>query len=117
MLTSAATGPPPPRHAPPRHAPPRHTPRRAIRGRRPFSHRLWQAGLAAALFILTLSIGNALLPAARSVTADDVGLDFLPFYTAGTFVHAGHADRLYDLGAVYAAEHATAAAENLSLAR
>jgi hypothetical protein len=81
----------------------------------PLPRRLWLVGLAAALFILTMAIGNGVLPAEKALTPDDMGLDFLPFYTAASFVRAGASDRIYDLPPLYAAEHATAQTEHLSL--
>jgi hypothetical protein len=81
----------------------------------PLPRRLWMVGLAAALFILTMAVGNGLLPAEKALTPDDMGLDFLPFYTGASFVRAGATDRIYDLPSLYAAEQATAQTEHLAL--
>jgi alpha-1,2-mannosyltransferase len=62
--------------------------------------RLWQVGLALALFITTAAVMNCFQPAEKAVTRKSAGHDFLAFYTAGTFVRTGRADQLYDLPAV-----------------
>ena len=61
-----------------------------------------------ALFLFTLLGGNWLLrqPVEKPKA---VGLDFIAFYTAGTFVRDGHADRMYDLNAVRTFQHDLAA--------
>jgi hypothetical protein len=77
--------------------------------------RLWQAGLALALFLATLAIGNGFVPADRAVTRRTIGHDFLAFYTAGSFVRAGRLDQLYDLDAVHAFQRELIARERLEL--
>jgi hypothetical protein len=66
--------------------------------------RLWLGGLAAALFLGILLIGNAVITPGRSVRAQMLGHDFVAFYTAGSLVRQGHIDELYDIGAVGAFE-------------
>ncbi|MCC6421942.1 MAG: DUF2029 domain-containing protein [Phycisphaerales bacterium] len=68
-----------------------------------------------ALFLLTLAIGNLLLPANRSITNNMLGHDFLAFYTAGTFARQGQFDRLYDLNAARDFQHQLAIAEHLEI--
>jgi len=63
---------------------------------------LWKAGIGVALFILTLAVGNAFVSRDRALSSDGVGLDFIAFYTAGTFVREGRAEDLYNLPAVVA---------------
>ena len=81
----------------------------------PTSARLWQAGLALSVAIITMAIANQFVAPAKAVTSNMLGLDFLPFYTAGTFVRTGHPERLYDLSAVARFEHQIAAEDRLSL--
>lgn len=77
--------------------------------------RLWQGGLALAAITLTFAIGNAFLPADRSVTPGMLGHDFLAFYTGGTFVRTGQLDKLYDLDATRAFQRAEAARSGLEI--
>jgi hypothetical protein len=51
---------------------------------------------------VTAAVGNFFLPAQRAVSLRSAGYDFLAFYTAGTFVRTGQAQRMYDLDAVHA---------------
>ena len=53
------------------------------------------AGLALALFLTTAAVGNSFLPADRAVSLRSAGFDFLAFYTGGTFVRTGQAEKLY----------------------
>jgi hypothetical protein len=79
---------------------------------RPFSvifrgslcRRLWIGAGGVALFIATLAAGYAMLPKTGE-RAGSVGLDFIAFYTAGTFVDQGNSRQLYDLHAVGAFQH------------
>src|SRR5437773_1620007 len=77
--------------------------------------RMWQAGLALALFIATAIAMNFFQPSDRAVSRKSAGHDFLAFYTAGTFVRTGRANQLYDLPAVKAFEQQVAAREKLEL--
>ncbi|MDB5322650.1 MAG: hypothetical protein JWN40_4281 [Phycisphaerales bacterium] len=77
--------------------------------------RLWLAGGALALFLLTLTLGNAFLPESKRLTSDLVGHDFLAFYTAGQFVRESRAHDLYDLQAVKTYQHNLAHRENLEI--
>jgi len=70
--------------------------------------RLWQAGVALAIFILTMAIGNIFSPPEKAVTTDMLGLDFLPFYASGALARTGRADLLYNIPAVAAFERETA---------
>jgi alpha-1,2-mannosyltransferase len=87
------------------------TPAPTVRTRR----RLWKAGAGVALFILTLAIGNAMLPPERALRFDGVGLDFIAFYTAGTFVAEGRSADLYNLDAVIAYQRQLAEAAGSDL--
>jgi hypothetical protein len=73
--------------APPRRLPSRHTLRT----------KLWRTGGLLAIFIGTMMIGNAIIPADKAVTWDMLGHDFLCFYFAGTSARTGHYEQLYDL--------------------
>ena len=77
--------------------------------------RLWQAGLALALFIATLAIVNGFVPADKAVSRKSAGHDFLAFYTAGAFVRTGRAAELYDIPTIAAAEQELARHEGLEL--
>ncbi|MGH7214170.1 MAG: glycosyltransferase family 87 protein [Tepidisphaeraceae bacterium] len=59
-----------------------------------------------ALFVFTCAIGNAVLLARES--SPRLGLDFIAFYTAGTFVREGRANEFYDLKAVVAYQESLA---------
>jgi hypothetical protein len=78
-------------------------------------NRLWQAGAALAIFILTMAIGNIFSPPGKAVTTDMLGLDFLPFYASGAMARTGRTDLLYDIPAVAAFEHETAKSVGLNL--
>src|ERR1700704_2704074 len=81
----------------------------------PTRTRLWQGGVALAVCILTMAIGNNFLSADRAVNSDMLGLDFLPFYAGGTFARTGRFDLLYDIPAIKAFEQTPASAENIEL--
>jgi hypothetical protein len=70
--------------------------------------RLWIGGIAIAAFV-------ALVLIARAPTLDRMGYDFLPFYTAGTFVREGNPRAMYDLNAIRAREKQIAAENGLDL--
>jgi len=74
----------------------------------PLRRRLWQGGVLIFAFLMTLVIGNRHLPADQKVALDSLGRDFMPFYTAGTFVREGNHQALYDLESVKQFEHALA---------
>jgi hypothetical protein len=61
--------------------------------------RLWLGAAGVAIFIGTIVVGYQLTPKEQH-TRGQVGLDFIAFYTAGTFVREGHSQDLYDLHAV-----------------
>jgi hypothetical protein len=77
--------------------------------------RLWQGGIALAVFILAMAIGNLFSPPDKAVTTNMLGLDFLPFYASGALARTGRADLLYNIPAVAAFEHATARPIGLEL--
>ena len=79
--------------------------------------RLWQAGVALAIMILTMAASNRFSPPDKAVTTNMLGLDFLPFYTSGAFARTGRADLLYNIPAVAAFEHATANPIGLELGK
>jgi hypothetical protein len=89
--------------------------RLAILAPAPPRKRLWQGGIAMAVLVLTFAALNASLPHDKRLTPQMVGLDFLPFYTAGTLVRGGMTDLLYDLNTVKALEQETAALNGLEL--
>lgn len=77
--------------------------------------RLWLAGGGFALFLVTLVVGNWFVAPERAVNLSMLGHDFLPFYTAGTFVREGRHRDLYDLPALRAAEGDIARAAGLEI--
>src|SRR5215213_4594173 len=77
--------------------------------------RLWLGGGGLALFLLTLVIGNAVIPQERAVGSRMLGHDFLAFYTAGTFAREGRSHDLYNLEAVKTFERDLMARENLEV--
>ena len=83
--------------------------------RRPLRSRLWQGAFAWAAFIITFVIGNALIPPEKAVGTHMLGIDFVAFYTGGTFVHIGRLSDLYDLDAVRTFQHQTAANGKIEL--
>ncbi|HEY8665783.1 MAG TPA: glycosyltransferase family 87 protein, partial [Tepidisphaeraceae bacterium] len=89
----------------------RHGPRVAATLRK----RLWQGGIALALFLGTLLVGNFFIRPERAVGAKMIGHDFLAFYSAGTFARRGEFEKLYDLDAVQRFEHQTAAGAGLEI--
>jgi hypothetical protein len=79
--------------------------------------RLWMAGTALGVFLLTLVIGNQFLSTDRSVTSQMLGHDFLAFYTAGAFVRDGRVSELYNLDSVRDFEQSTASAAGLEVGK
>jgi hypothetical protein len=79
--------------------------------------RLWQGGIALAVFILTMAVGNLFSPPDMAVNSNMLGLDFLPFYASGALARTGRADLLYDIPAVAAFEHATAKSAGIDLGK
>lgn len=69
------------------------------------------------MFIATLAIGNAFVPAEKAVSLESAGHDFLAFYTAGTFLRDGRAHELYDLATISTFQHELAAREGIRLGR
>jgi hypothetical protein len=66
----------------------------------PIRKRLWQAGGALFVFIATITVSNVLSHSDNAVTGKMLGHDFMAFYTAGTFVHEGRYQELYNLDSV-----------------
>jgi hypothetical protein len=60
---------------------------------------------------------NPFVPREKALTSDMMGLDFIAFYTAGSFVRSGHAADLYNISAVFDFEKRVAANEHLDLHR
>lgn len=81
----------------------------------PLRTRLWQCAGLLTIWTLTLAIGNLLLPEERAVTSRMLGHDFLPFYSAGTFVRVGRPDLMYDLDAGRNLQQAIAAKASLEI--
>ena len=79
--------------------------------------RLWLAGLALGVFLVTLVVGNQMISADRSVTRQMLGHDFLAFYTAGSFVRQGRVNQLYELDQVKAFEQSTAQTAGLEVGK
>ncbi|MCS7034457.1 MAG: DUF2029 domain-containing protein [Phycisphaerae bacterium] len=61
------------------------------------SNRFWQGGGLVATLVVSLVVGNLLLPREQSVGREMLGHDFLAFYTAGTLAREGSWQQLYDL--------------------
>lgn len=76
--------------------------------------RLWQgAGIVAALLAGAL-IATAMLPRESAIEGSTLGHDFVAFYTAGSFVNAGHPG-LYDLEAAQAFQRSLEARQGIDL--
>ncbi len=81
----------------------------------PLRRRLWElSGILLVAFSGVLIL-EMLLPPDRAITRGMLGQDFLAFYTAGTFVRTGRADKLYDISAVRDFEHHVAATAGLDI--
>ena len=74
---------------------------------------IWKIGGLLAIVLFTIIAGNFFLPKDKAFDHHMYGHDFLPFYTAGQFLHAGRVDQLYDPDATRAAEHQTCASAGL----
>lgn len=81
----------------------------------PLVKNLTLAGIALALFIATMAIGNCFVSPDRAVTLRSAGHDFLAFYTAGTLIRQGRQSELYDLDTVRAIEQQVAQQNALDL--
>ena len=81
----------------------------------PWRKGLWKAGIAWAVFVLTLAVGNAFISRNRAVTANMLGHDFMAFYTAGTCVREGRMGDLYNLTRSKAYQHELAHREGLEI--
>jgi hypothetical protein len=67
------------------------------------------------LFVATVAVANGVLARDAGPAASRLGLDFLPFYAAGTFIRDGRPARMYDIDALRAREREIAAASGLAL--
>jgi hypothetical protein len=76
---------------------------------------LWVGGSAVALFVATVAAANGVLARDAGPAASRLGLDFLPFYAAGTFIRDGRPARMYDIDALRAREREIATANGLAL--
>jgi hypothetical protein len=77
--------------------------------------RLWIGGCAVAAFVATVVVANGLLGRGNAPAASRIGLDFLPFYAAGTFVRDGNPAAMYDIDLLRAREREIAGVANLAL--
>jgi alpha-1,2-mannosyltransferase len=76
---------------------------------------LWRRGGLVAAFLLTILVGNKLIPKDKAVTWDMLGHDFLALYYGGNCALTGHYERLYDLPSTKAFEYSTGTAAGLAL--
>jgi hypothetical protein len=67
------------------------------------------------LLITTLLVAGFFMPGKKTGSASGFGLDFIAFYRAGSLVHTGHADRLYDLKDTQTFDQSLAKSQNLDL--
>ena len=81
----------------------------------PLRTRLWQAAGVLVLVLATFAVANFVLPRDRALTRDQIGHDFLAFYTAGTFVRLGQFNSIYDLNAVHALQRESATTNALTI--
>jgi hypothetical protein len=77
--------------------------------------RLWVGGSAVALFVATVAVANGVLARGAGPAGSRIGLDFLPFYAAGTFIREGRPAAMYDIGALRAREREIATPSGLAL--
>jgi hypothetical protein len=75
---------------------------------------MWLGAGAIAIFIGTLLAGMLIRPGDPH-DSGKVGLDFIAFYTAGTFVREGKSADLYDVGKVQAFQHELARQNGVEL--
>lgn len=81
----------------------------------PLRKRLWMTAYSLAVFLGILCVGNTFEPPGRNVTARMLGLDFIAFYTGGSFVRQGRLDQIYNLDSVRTFQHDLVAREQLEL--
>lgn len=81
----------------------------------PLHKKLWLAGGAMGLFIVTMMITNHFMSDERALRSADVGMDFIAFYTAGDFVCEGRTEDLYNLKAIRAHEQSVAASGGVNI--
>ena len=76
----------------------------------------WLGGLTLAIFLITpLIVMNPWLSSRKQVDRRVMGLDFVAFYTAGTFARQGRVGELYDLPAIGNFQKKLAATNNIDL--
>jgi hypothetical protein len=80
------------------------------------ARRLWLGAAGVAVFIATVWTSHAVI--ARPATQEPgFGLDFIAFYTAGSFVDQGRLNDLYNLDAVHQFQRQLAAANSFDIGR
>jgi hypothetical protein len=84
-------------------------PRKSVRTK------LWMGGTLVAAFVLTLVVGNFVIPKDKAVDLPMLGHDFTAFYTAGHFAHTGQFEKLYNVQAVKDFEQETGRRAGLKL--
>lgn len=80
------------------------------------SYWLWMLVVAMGSAIGVFVMANFFLPADRAVARDELGQDFLAFYSAGRLVNAGDSPGLYNLQTLGEIQRSIAAEANLPLA-
>jgi hypothetical protein len=88
---------------------------RIVLFRKSLRTRLWVGGSAVALFVATVAVANGVFARGAGPAGSRIGLDFLPFYAAGTFLREGRPAAMYDIDALRAREREIAAASGLAL--
>jgi hypothetical protein len=86
-----------------------------VLSRKSLRTRLWVGGSAVALVVATVAVANGVLARGAGAASSRLGLDFLPFYAAGTFIRDGRPAQMYDIDALRAREREIAAASGLAL--
>ena len=85
--------------------------------RAPLRKRLWLGAAAVALFLATVFAAGAVKGHGSASRDPGFGLDFIAFYTAGTFVHEGRHRELYRIPAVQAYQHDLARQHGVELGK
>ena len=75
----------------------------------------WLGGSALAILLIVAMAMNPWLPAQKRIDHRSMGLDFVAFYTAGTFAREGRAGELYNLPVVKSFQQQLAGQNNLDL--
>jgi hypothetical protein len=77
--------------------------------------RYWLGGASLAIFLIVATVMNPWLPPAKQVNRQTMGLDFVSFYTAGSFARQGRVNELYDLPALRTFQQKLASRNHLDL--